>query len=253
MTVQDLFRAGRLQEAIKTLGAELRDNPTDGKRRAFLFELLCFAGEYSRAEKHLNLLADANADASVGALLYRAAMSAERKRQLFFDSKQYESPDGYAEPEPRPGKLNGEPFQTIEDADPRIGSRLELFVAGEYQWLPFRHLRSLRMSAPRLLRDLIWAPATVMAASSLKGQDFGEVVIPVLYPNSSRHPNDSVRLGRETDWVAQDDGQEAPFGQKLLVIDGGERVLPFLEIRELEFDEEEPAVEDAESPEPEES
>ena len=45
-----------LAPAHDALGAEVRDNPTDAQRRAFLFELLCFAGQYDRAEKQLNVL-----------------------------------------------------------------------------------------------------------------------------------------------------------------------------------------------------
>ena len=51
MQAQQLYQAGKLDEAIETLGAEVRDNPTDTQRRAFLFELLRFAGKYDRAEK----------------------------------------------------------------------------------------------------------------------------------------------------------------------------------------------------------
>jgi len=51
MTATDLFQAGRLDEAVLALGVELRRDPTDSKRRTFLFELLCFSGEYDRAEK----------------------------------------------------------------------------------------------------------------------------------------------------------------------------------------------------------
>ena len=57
MNAQELFQAGKLNEAVQALGAELRDNPTDVRRRTFLFELLCFAGEYDRAEKQLDVLA----------------------------------------------------------------------------------------------------------------------------------------------------------------------------------------------------
>jgi len=235
MSVNDLFAAGRLKEAIEALGAEVRQNPTDNRRRTFLFEMLCFAGEYSRAEKHLNLLSDANPDASIGALVYRSAVSAERKRQGFFESKQYES----AAPAfnfPRPGTLNGEHFDTIEDIDPRIGSRLEVFIAGEYVWLPFAHIGSLTMEAPRFLRDLLWSSAVVTAGPGMKQQDFGEVLLPILYPFSWQHERDDVKLGRETDWMMVGDAlYESTFGQKLLVLDG-ERSVPFLEIRSLQFD-----------------
>src|SRR5438477_11261648 len=57
MNPQELFRAGRLADASKALSAELCDNPTDVRRRTFLFELLCFAGEYDRADNQLDVLA----------------------------------------------------------------------------------------------------------------------------------------------------------------------------------------------------
>src|SRR5690242_21563127 len=77
MTPRDLLQAGKLDEAIDALSAEVRDNPTDTRRRTFLFELLCFAGEYDRAQKHLDVLAGAGLYAATGALLNRAALHAD--------------------------------------------------------------------------------------------------------------------------------------------------------------------------------
>ncbi len=51
MNSKEIFQAGKLADAIKTLGAEIREIPSDKQRRTFLFELLCFAGEFDRAEK----------------------------------------------------------------------------------------------------------------------------------------------------------------------------------------------------------
>ena len=56
MKAQELFRAGHLAQAIGALSAEVRDNPGDTRRRTFLFELLCFAGESARADKQLEVL-----------------------------------------------------------------------------------------------------------------------------------------------------------------------------------------------------
>jgi len=232
MTANELFRAGRLREAIQTLGNELRSNPADRQRRTFLFELLCLVGEYSRAEKHLNLLADGSEDAKTGALVYRSAIFAERQRAAFFEEKKYEAGLDEAPP-PRPGKLNGTPFQTIEDADPRLGARLELFLAGEYLQIPLAHISALQMEAPRLLRDTLWPAANVTGGGALKEQDFGQVLLPALYPFSFRSDRDTVKLGRETDWTGPE--RDVPLGQKLLVLDG-ETVVPLLEVRSLEFD-----------------
>src|SRR5262252_7828215 len=123
MTAAELFRAGNLSEAIQALGGELRDHPTDARRRTFLFELLCFAGEFDRAAKHLNVLAQGSRDAEMGALLYRSALAAERQRKAFFDARSWAEPGAEAPREIR-GTVNGRPFQSIEDADSRIGARL---------------------------------------------------------------------------------------------------------------------------------
>ncbi len=89
MTATELYRAGKLSEAIQAIGAELRDHPTDVRRRTFLFELLCFAGDFGRAEKHLNVLAEGGPDAATGVLVYRAALHAEKMRTDLFSRKEY--------------------------------------------------------------------------------------------------------------------------------------------------------------------
>jgi type VI secretion system protein ImpE len=87
MTARELYQAGRLGEAVQALNAELRDNPGDIKRRTFLFELLCFAGNYDRADKQLEILAQEGSNAQLGALLYLGALNAERARCVLFDKR----------------------------------------------------------------------------------------------------------------------------------------------------------------------
>ena len=89
MNAIELYRAGRLKEAVQAVGAELRDNPADTKRRTFLFELLSFAGEYERALKQLDVLAQQGPQAEMGTLGYRAAIQAELQRQDLFRSKSF--------------------------------------------------------------------------------------------------------------------------------------------------------------------
>jgi type VI secretion system protein ImpE len=74
MNARELLKAGKLNEAVQALGAEVRDNPTDAQRRTFLFELLCFAGDYERANKHLELIGEGSVQVQMGALLYRGAL-----------------------------------------------------------------------------------------------------------------------------------------------------------------------------------
>jgi type VI secretion system protein ImpE len=129
--------------------------------------------------------------------------------------------------------LNGKPFRSIRDTDPTIGSRLEVFAAGTYAWIPFAHLTSVEMRQPATLRDTLWAPAVVRTSFGYQGTDLGEVMLPAIYAFSWRHPDEAVWLGRLTSWMADGEGTEYPMGQKLLLVDGEE--VPFLEIRTLEF------------------
>jgi type VI secretion system protein ImpE len=227
VTAEALFREGRLAEAIDVLGAELRSNPTDARRRTFLFELLCFAGQFDRAEKQLDVLAAAGRESAMGALLYRSALHAERTRRGMFRSGTL--PLG--NPAPVAGTLNGTPFTALRDADPRIGARLEVFAAGEYVWIPFAHIESLQLAPPKRLRDLLWAPAAVRTGPEFTGMELGEVLVPVLTPEAAEDDDDAVRLGRVTQWIELPDGAAAPIGQKLLLVDDAE--FPLLEVRDL--------------------
>jgi type VI secretion system protein ImpE len=231
MNSKELFDLGKLTDAIQALNEEVRSSPLDAKLRVFLFELLCFGGEYDRCEKQLDVLAQGGRNAELGALLYRAALSAERSRRQFFANKEYLSrPESAALPA---GTLNERHFQQISDADPRIGPRLEVFLGGAYVWVPFEHITSITIQPPKRLRDLIWTPALVHTADSFQGRDLGEVLVPVLSPDTWRHPDDEVRLGRATVWERQEDGTEVPFGQKMILVDGDE--IPILELRSLEL------------------
>ena len=232
-SARELFDAGKLNEAIEALGAELRTNPSDVQRRTFLFELLCFSGLWERADKQLDILAGSDKDKRLGALLYRAAIAAEKTRhEKIGAAKQYPEPIATMA-----GTLNGSAFLSIEDADPRIGARLEVLAGENYMWLPFEQISKIEMQPPKRLRDLLWAPATIHTAEGGSGEgramsDIGEVLLPVLAAFSASHADDNVRLGRATVW----DG-EIPFGQKMLLVataDGDEEI-PLLEMRKLEI------------------
>lgn len=230
MTAQSLYQEGKLREAAEAASAALRENPTDERLRSFLFELLCFAGDFDRADKHLELLAGKTKDRQLGALHLRAALATARTREEMFAA-------GDAPPPPPPpaqpltGSCNGKRFTSLTDADPRVGARLEVFAAGNYLFVPFEHLAELAIEPPRRLRDLLWCPARLACGPHFGGgQELGDVLLPALAPLTWRHPEDSVRLGRLSVWES-DGNSELLFGQKLLLIDNEE--IPLLEVRHL--------------------
>ena len=227
-TASALFQDGRLEAAIEALGVELRSHPADVQRRSFLFELLSFAGQYDRAEKQLDVLAGTGAMAEAGAAVYKAAMVAERIREHMFATGDYPTD---VPPPSGGGTCNGEPFTTIEDADPRIGARLEVSAGGRYLWIPFAHLASVTIEPPTRLRDVRWISARLETGAEIRHMDLGNVLLPALSPAVWRSTDADLRLGRATDWEELPDGEFAPVGQKVWRIDG--RDVPLLEIREL--------------------
>ncbi|MBC7924297.1 MAG: virulence protein SciE type [Bryobacteraceae bacterium] len=231
MTEARLLENGKVGDTIAALSAQLRDNPTDVQRRTFLFELLCFSGQYDRAEKQLAVLARDNKETELGAVLYYSALHAEKTRHDLFRSETY--PRDLCRSE-LTGTLNGKPFTSISDADQTIGARLEVFVAGSYVWVPFEHIASIQLQEPKRLRDTLWTPALVQTGPSFEGADMGEVLIPVVYPFSWKSDQEMLWLGRGTSWVADDQGAEFPVGQKIFLVDGAE--MPLLQVRSITID-----------------
>ena len=229
MTPQELYRAGELDQAITALGEELRSYPLDAKRRTFLFELLCFAGQYDRAEKQLDVLAKQDPKNAPGMLVYRSALYAERTREEMFRSGNL--PAAEDETQTDGGTWNGEPFASLADGDARIGDHLEVFIAGTYTWIPTRYVDRLEIEPPSALRDLLWARARIQTSPAFRLQDLGEVLLPVIAPLSYTATDGAVRLGRATVWEDLPGGGERPLGQKLLLVDGEE--IPFLEVRSI--------------------
>jgi len=259
MNAKELLEAGHLSAAIEQLNQDVKAHPADGRLRTFLFELLCFAGDYGRAERQLDVIARESANAEVGAQFYRNALAAEKARlglfrdgglpQFLFEPPGYaalhlEALDLLRKERPkdagrlleasedvraaRAGRLDGGAFDDFHDADDVLAPFLEVIVHDRYIWLPFEQISHLSISPPKRLRDLIWIPATVESGAG----SVGEVLVPVLYVASSEHPDDRVRLGRMTEWKAA--GNLAlGAGQRVFMVDDDERAV--LEVREVAF------------------
>lgn len=260
-TAKELLDAGQLQAAIKEVTQEVKSKPSEMRQRTFLFELLCFAGDYDRAEKQLEVVGHQSAQAELGVQVYRNNLKAEReRRRLFSDGL---APHFLTEPphyvdlhvsainrvregnfeeareildraeEERPalsGKVDDETFSDFRDYDDLVGPVLELIVHDKYTWVPFEQIKQIKITAPRQLRDLIWTPARIEAIDGT----IGEVFIPALYVLSSDHPNDQVKLGRMTDWIEINKLLNLPKGLRLFMVDGEDKAM--LEVRNIEFE-----------------
>jgi type VI secretion system protein ImpE len=257
---KELFSAGKLNEAIDELVREVKANPTDPAKRTFLFELSCFAGDWERAERQLDVIGHQSAEAELGVMVYRANMKAEvERRRVFAEGVQphfLSEPPAYVDlhvaalsqiirgeiaearatldraEEQRPaiaGKLDGQEFQDFRDYDDRIGPVLELIVKDKYVWLPFEQIRRMDITPPRQLRDMLWASARIEALDGT----IGEVYVPTLYPGTYDSENDQVRLGRMTDWKDLGEDLYAAAGLRLLLVAGKDKSL--FEAKAVEF------------------
>lgn len=257
---KELFEAAKLEEAIEQLISEVKANPTDTSRRTFLFELLCFAGDWDRAEKQLDVIGHQSAQAELGVMVYRANIKAERERQRLF--REGVAPHFMKEPpayvdllvdaikqmnegkteearatldraeEERPaisGKIGEGEFQDFRDYDDFLAPVLELIVKDRYVWMPFEQIKSLSINPPKQLRDLIWASARVEALDGT----IGEVYVPSLYAGTSEHADDQVRLGRMTDWKQVEGDVYRAAGLRLFLVDDADRTL--FEVGNVEF------------------
>lgn len=231
MEADRLYKEGKLADAIASLQEELRSDPQNVPRRTFLFELLCFQGEFDRARKQLEIIESADPASYVGTTWYKQVIRAEQERQEMFSTGSL--PPLADDESSVSGTINGEPFQDLRDSDPRIGPRLEMIAGGQYVWISFAELSTVRISEPKLLRDLYWARAEVEARGPGAGEA-NEVILPAQTALSWQSSDELVRLGRLTEWAELETGEEIPIGQKLLQVDGED--FPFLEVRELTID-----------------
>jgi type VI secretion system protein ImpE len=258
---KELLEAGNLVAAIEQLNHEVRSHPTDAHRRTFLFELLCFAGDYQRAARQLDVLAHQSVAAEVGVQVYRNVLAADEARHRLFTQGlrphflfpppayvhfHLEAIEHLCQNQPveakalleqsegsRPrlmGRLAGQAFGDFRDSDDLLGPFLEVFVHNNYVWFPFAQIKHLTIPPPQRLRDLLWIATTLEAHSG----PVGEVFLPVLYAGSSAHADNQIKLGRMTDWQDAGEGLARGLGQRVFLMDGDDRAL--LEVREIAFE-----------------
>lgn len=257
---EQAIKEGNLAAALDALQAKVRGNPADVKQRVFLFQLLAVMGNWERALNQLEVAGDMDAAALPMRTMYREAVQCERFRAEVFAGRK--SPVIFGEPpswishliesnrhvadgkfaaasqlrdtafeqaEATAGTIDGQPFQWIADADPRLGPVLEGIINGRYYWIPFTAIQSIDIEEPEDLRDLVWAPVHFTWTNG------GEVVglIPTRYPGSAQSEDDLIKLSRKTDWRECEDGTVLGLGQRMLATDAGEFAL--LDVRRIEL------------------
>lgn len=256
----DLFRAGKLDEAIAAAQAALRKAPTDLGARVLLAELLAFAGNLERADVILDAASTIDPSTAMVIAEFRQLVRADMaRRQLFRDGR---VPEFLAEPtevqrlqlaalvalrtgdaaeasnqasaaeaaRPRVrGKHGQTSFDDFRDVDDLLAGSFEvLTTTGKYYWIPTERVLSVEFHAPKRPRDLLWRRASM---SVNEGPD-GDVYIPTIYATDETI-TDGLRLGRETDWRQANDGPVRGVGQRVFL--AGDDDVALMDLTTLRF------------------
>jgi type VI secretion system protein ImpE len=258
---KELLEANQLSAAVAELTQEVKHHPADSRLRTFLFEVLCFSGDFDRAERQLDVIGHQDEKTGIGVEVYRNLIRAENTRKKLFNQglkpaflsdapahattqlkvidclrngefaeAQTLLSQSQSEAPSLKCRINGAEFTAFRDSDDRTASILEVFAQDVYAWVPFEQIATLTINAPKHLRDLLWVPATMEVVD----RPPVDVFLPVLYVDSEQNENDQIRLGRMTDWFAPGAGIAAGVGQKVFLAGVEEKAI--LEIRELVFE-----------------
>lgn len=251
--------AGDLAGSRAHLVEAVRSRPGDPALRSFLFQLSCVLGDWTRADKQLEMLGQLQPEALDMITDYRAAIAAEATRAAVMAGTI--PPDIFGDPKPWaqdlaealraeakgetaaatnlrsraldaapavPGTLDGTGFSWLADADTRFGPLLEVVMNGAYRWIALSDLTALELTAPSDLRDVVWS---VGIATFAEGAQW-PVLIPARYPGTEATGDPALMLGRRTEWRALGaEGHAAGLGQRLLAHEAGDVAL--LDVRAL--------------------
>ena len=260
---RDLLGAGDARGALDALKGEVRKAPRDPRLRTFLFQMFCVFGEWDRALTQLTVAAELDPLALPMAEAYRTLIRCELVREGVFAGARTPTLFGHPLPwvpllveanrllaqgaftaaaalrdqafegaEAVPGRMDGQEFDWIADADPRLGPVMEAVLDGTYYWIPLQHVGEMTVEAPVDLRDQVWLPVNFTWVNGGKAVGF----VPSRYPGSATAADPQLALARRTDFVShgpEEDGWVLPLGQRMLT--AGDADVALLDLRHLQL------------------
>lgn len=259
MNIKELIKKGKLSEARAALVLAVKNHPKDTAARTLLFQVLLFSGEWDKAERHLEVLVDLDPKMDSGVSLYKNLLKCERERldvvaqrakpsflpaaPAYFEDygkacRSVQSDrDGDLEvframesmvPQVI-GTVNGVEFLGMRNTDDILAFALEVFAYDRYVWVPFEAIREIIITPPASLLDLMWIPAFITTWGGLLLNGF----LPVLYPETWKHGDEQVRMGRMTDWSSPDGGRVRGAGPQVFIFT--DQDISILELRDIQF------------------
>ncbi len=259
MNAKECYQAGDLAAAITAATDEVKRKPAEVGLRGFLGELLCFAGQWERADRQFDVVGEQDPQALLGVALFRQLIRAEQARQQFYTEGRL--PEFLGPPSPvlrlhleaavrlregeaaaaaallaeaeagraaLRGTCNGRAFDDLRDVDDVTAPFFEVLTStGKYYWVPMERVESIQFRPPERPRDLLWRRALM----SVSGGPDGEVFLPALYAGSAADPDDAIRLGRSTEWRGGEGSPARGAGQRTFLV--GEDAITILELNEI--------------------
>ncbi len=258
----DLFQAGNLTEAVAAATNAVRNKPTDVKARSLLCELLCYSGEFERADKQLDAALQTDPQTMTGVSLLKHLIRSELcRREVYRMGRVPEFLTLPTEPQKKRlealiclranqpgeaarlvteaaeldpelhGEIDGAPFSEFLDLDDLLGPTLEVYTAtGKYYWIGFDQIVSLEFSPVEHLSDMLWRAAAIETVGDINGR----IHVPALYEGSEKSADERIRIGRATEWNKTDPaGPTQGAGQREFLVN--DDVVPIMQISSLSF------------------
>lgn len=242
-----------LEQAI----AGVKADPTNPLKRIGLFRMFSLQGQWERAATQLQTAVQMDAEQAMYAQVYLNCIACERFRASVFDEgrqplllgepsrwlallvQSLQASDvamkakllgeAFDEAPATAGTLDGEAFEWIADVDNRFGPVLEAFLDGKYFWIPFDRLERVRFQPTQELVDTLWKPCEFVFSSGGTKNGF----VPLRYPGSELQEDESLKLGRSTDYIPIADPYSAAIGARLLSTD--QDTVPLANVQEIKL------------------
>ncbi len=273
MSSAELVQAGRLEEGLSALQAEIRAKPEDTRLRIFLFQLNCVLGRLPKALDQLQVLASLNAETMLMAQIFRPVIACEMLRAEVFEGRR--TPLIFGEPAEWIGLLvkanemlaKGEYGAAAEcrarafDAAPASPGNITFELRppsspappapAPFQWIADSDSRLGPILELMFDGKYYWVPfCRIQKIEAAPPSDLRDLVwlpaqvtwtnggsvfahIPVRYPGTENSQDDSLRLSRRTDWQQKPKETYLGSGQRVLATDANE--YPLLSCRSIEL------------------
>ncbi|MEM7423444.1 MAG: type VI secretion system accessory protein TagJ [Pseudomonadota bacterium] len=261
-TALEQLKEGNLDAALTSAKGDVRKTPGDPDARALLFQMFCLTGEWKRADDQLDALMtsseiqapiwkqfqiltkleaqrqEAHAKAEAPAIVgdpedWMAAFAKAFELHMSGDVAGGSAlrDEALGDASAAAGRIGDVEFEWLMDGDARYGPMLEAFLPteGDYCWVPFSALTSLRVEKPSQINHFVWVPAhfTWKDGKVLHGY------VPTRYVGSELSGDPKHALSRGTDWL--DAGADVFVGQGQRMLMSADEDFPLLDIREARF------------------